>query len=490
MSKPPDETTEWLSANMPAYENILIHAIFRDPQHRADFLDRLGLKPADFRRVEDALVVGGLMHLQNTMRHIGHGEPPSPPSPAIMQTFVHLAAKEELCSEEEIGAAMKRVEELQNPTLKDQHHMVKPCLEAWIGTVRGKKLARELQMGKIADVRPFLDELGDVIASAREIVDPVGRREFDYDNPPATPESILMLGGYTICTPGNISNIHGPPKAAKSAAVGAVLSACLLEPGLDADTLGFTAGNPGGRAVIHVDTEQSAHDHDGLVRRAHSRAKRSTRAAWLHSYYLTGMEPTGCWDYLVRVVRKAAVDHDGVRLIVVDGIADFCSDPNDAKECFKLVQKLHRLALDYQCAILTVLHENPGSAAGKTRGHLGSQLDQKAETSLRLFKDEKTGTVCMWVERGRHCFMPKSSGMQFRWCDESKMQVSLCEDDECYIRPKPGKLDGADVGARSKQMRSSRLAGKTRGPSGHPMFHASRALTTLPWTSVKRKSLP
>ena len=38
----------------------------------------------------------------------------------------------------------------------------------------------------------------------------------------------------------------------------------------------------------------------------------------------------------------------------------------------------HQLAIEYDCVFMTVLHENPNSDFGKTRGHLGSQLSRKA----------------------------------------------------------------------------------------------------------------
>lgn len=439
VSKITEKMTEWLGANMQTYERHMLHAIFHDPQHRANLVGTPLLRPADFERVEYAIVVGGLITAQHIAQNLGR-EIAYPPTRESMQTFVHLAASEEYCCvDEDIDRAMQLVQELQDPSLKNEHHLVNPYFVAWFSTMRGKKAARQLQMKKIPDVASFLEQMVNDIAAASEITNPAGSREFDFDNPPEPPEPILTLGKHTICTPGNISNIQGPPKTAKSAVVGAIIAAILLESWHNADTLGFTAGDLGCGAVIHIDTEQSAHDHYSLIRRAYTRAKRTNKAHCLHSYCFTGMDPAACWDSLVSKTRKAAAQHNGVKMIIIDGIADFCSDPNDAKECFNLVRKLHKLALDHQCVILTVLHENPGSATGKTRGHLGSQLDRKAETSLRLLKDEKSGTVTMWAERARHCFMPKSSGWQFRWCDEAMMHVTLSEDDEAYARAKPDK---------------------------------------------------
>jgi len=89
-----------------------------------------------------------------------------------------------------------------------------------------------------------------------------------------------------------------------------------------------------------------------------------------------------------------------------------------------LVGDLHALAITYDCAIVTVLHENPGSTEGKMRGHLGSQLERKAETPLRLAKDAASGVTTIWSDRARHCHLPREEGACFAWSNEAGMHIS------------------------------------------------------------------
>jgi hypothetical protein len=72
---------------------------------------------------------------------------------------------------------------------------------------------------------------------------------------------------------------------------------------------------------------------------------------------------------------------------------------------------------------VTVLHENPGSETGKMRGHLGSQLERKAETPLRLAKDTN-GITTMWADKARHGHLPREQGLCFQWSDAAGMHVS------------------------------------------------------------------
>jgi hypothetical protein len=60
---------------------------------------------------------------------------------------------------------------------------------------------------------------------------------------------------------------------------------------------------------------------------------------------------------------------------------------------------------------------------GKTRGHLGSQLERKAESNLRLSKEGETITV--YAERARHAHVTKENGPRFQWSHEEGMHVSV-----------------------------------------------------------------
>jgi hypothetical protein len=124
------------------------------------------------------------------------------------------------------------------------------------------------------------------------------------------------------------------------------------------------------------------------------------------------------------LLEQAKEQHGGIFSILIDGIGDFLTDPNDPTLSFGLVDELQQLAIGNDCVVITVLHENPNSEYGKTRGHLGSQLSRKAETNLRLSKD-KDGITTIFSTDSRHCHIPREQGFYFHWCDESKMHVTF-----------------------------------------------------------------
>ncbi|MDP3851050.1 MAG: hypothetical protein Q8Q59_11140 [Luteolibacter sp.] len=253
----------------------------------------------------------------------------------------------------------------------------------------------------------------------------LAERAFNFALAPLPPYPILRLGDRTISTPGNLTGIQGPVKSGKTGVLEAMIAAAFNANRQGPDTLGFSAENIHGKAMIHIDTEQSRYDHDSLIRRAMRRARVATPPPWFYSYSLTDMTVAQRRDALEIVIEDTSARHGGVFLIIIDGVADLCASPNDEVEAYALVGRLHALAIHQDCAIVCVLHENPGSDNGKMRGHLGSQLERKAETPLRLAKDAASGVTTIWSDRARHCHLPREQGICFAWSDEARMHVSV-----------------------------------------------------------------
>jgi hypothetical protein len=260
-------------------------------------------------------------------------------------------------------------------------------------------------------------------------------RKFDFANQPPKPHPVLKLGDVTISTAGNLTVLQAGPKAGKTAVVGAILAAIFNGNRVGPDTLGFSSENPHGKALLHFDTEQSRYDHDALIRRSLERAQIDEPPAWFESYCLTDISIPLRRQVIKWAVDRAAYDnrrlpgrgtpnHGGIFAIIIDGVADLCIDPNDPEEAFGLVDELHAESIQRDCPTVSVIHENPGSESGKTRGHLGSQLERKAETPLRMVKDAGTGITTMWSDRARHGHIPKEAGTCFQWSDTVGMHVS------------------------------------------------------------------
>jgi hypothetical protein len=72
-------------------------------------------------------------------------------------------------------------------------------------------------------------------------------------------------------------------------------------------------------------------------------------------------------------------------MFILDGIADLVSDVNNIEESNAIVQDVMRWTQQLNCVAICVIHQNYGS--DKPTGHLGSALQKKAETMIKVERD-------------------------------------------------------------------------------------------------------
>ena len=248
-------------------------------------------------------------------------------------------------------------------------------------------------------------------------------RQFDFSTQVLEPVPRFLINGKAICTPGNLTNIIAQAKAGKTATIAAAIAAAICAgTGEEHDTLGITASDPGSKILLHFDTEQSIYDHHQLILRALRRAGAQAPPDWLRSYALAGFSAVELRRALVIKMKDAAAS-GGIFAVIIDGTADLVVDVNDSSECNSFVAELHGLAIEHDCPIINVVHENPGQNAGKMRGHLGSQLERKAESNLRLSKQDQVTVI--FSEKMRKAPILESDGPRFQWSDDAAMHVSV-----------------------------------------------------------------
>lgn len=246
-------------------------------------------------------------------------------------------------------------------------------------------------------------------------------RRFDIHARPPVVVPRFYVRGVPVSTPGNITAMSGPPKSAKTAANCAMMAAAITTEPDRVDCLGFNASNTEGKALIHFDTEQSIEDHFAIMERTTRRAGLVAPPPWLLSHCLTEFSISERRGLIFQALQNYGKEFGGVHSLILDGVADFVHDVNDAEEANGFVSELHAAAITHACAIVVVIHLNPSTE--KTRGHLGSQLERKAETNLRLEVDGSA--VVLWSDKNRKAPITKAHGPRFAWSDEHRMHVSV-----------------------------------------------------------------
>lgn len=245
-----------------------------------------------------------------------------------------------------------------------------------------------------------------------------------FAEPPPEPVTTFSLAGQSICTSGNLTVVSAQAKAGKTAVICAMIAAAItVDKG--ADCLGFQAAPATGKAILLYDTEQSPFDAWTQHARALKRAGRPAPPDNLYHYWLLDLSIAERRKSIFDSARRAAAE-DGVFAVFIDGVADLIEDVNDPVEANALVSELVRLAVEIDAPVIVVLHENPAAPGGngKTRGHLGSQIERKAESNLRVIKDAD-GTSTIFSDKCRRANIPQHSGPRFQWDDDAQMHVSL-----------------------------------------------------------------
>ena len=242
---------------------------------------------------------------------------------------------------------------------------------------------------------------------------------------PPKPKAIYSLNGKTLCTAGNIAQLQSQAKTGKTAAIGAMIAAALAPEKAGKDTFGFSTDLDRTGAVIVIDCEQSRYKAHAVTLTALKRAGLKEHPSRLRVYSLVEQSVHDRREMLAAELERANKEFGGIHSAFLDGIADFCFDPNDPAEAFALVLELMQLASKYQTIIVGVLHENPGTQTGKSRGHLGSHMERKAEANLILCKDADEITE-IYGPRCRECSISKGKGPRFRYDDAAGMHIA-CE---------------------------------------------------------------
>ena len=199
---------------------------------------------------------------------------------------------------------------------------------------------------------------------------------------PKTPA--LEINGIPVAHLGNIIGITGQQKSGKTAVNVALAAAAVT----GAEVLGLAVPDVKGLNVLYIDTEQAGHDTQNNIYNRICKLAGVTDAPNLYTYNLRGYS-------LGEMLPVTAAIFDQVKpaFVVIDGAADYVLSVNDDIGARNLISHFLQAAEAYNALIVLVLHDNHNTE--KSRGHLGSELDRKAEAVLITQKDNDTGTFTL-----------------------------------------------------------------------------------------------
>jgi len=237
---------------------------------------------------------------------------------------------------------------------------------------------------------PAGTDLNDV-AKALEVASPAKQSRFlemarqakiDPKKPLTLPPVVLSVIGSDgkegiIGSLGDFTLVIGKAKAKKTFLISLFL-ACMVVMRLIQDR--FKGNLPSNkRRAIFFDTEQSEY----YVQKVFHRVCK-----------MVGMIPKNFDAYCLRkytpeerlnIIKDTIYNTPDLGFVVIDGIRDLVTSINDEEQATKIASCILKWTSERDIHIMTVLHQNKGDL--NARGHLGTEMVNKAQTVLTVTRD-------------------------------------------------------------------------------------------------------
>lgn len=210
--------------------------------------------------------------------------------------------------------------------------------------------------------------------------------QLDIDKDIPAPPVAIYIGDSPACTFGNFSASIGKPKGKKTFNVSALVAAALT----NSTVLRYGGNMPSSQnRILYFDTEQSTYHAHRVFKRivrlsglSNCEVKRRIRFYALRRYSVE--DRIAMIDHLIKRTKR-------VGLVIIDGIRDLMLDINSPRESMQIVNYLMKWTEEYNLHIHTIIHQNKGDE--NARGHIGTEINNKSETVLKVEKDKRDESV-------------------------------------------------------------------------------------------------
>lgn len=235
-------------------------------------------------------------------------------------------------------------------------------------------------------------------STVTEIVLPeINPQDYIYsDTEPGNEVSCINIGGKLVGSLGNIVTITGKPKSRKTTFLQAMLAAFLSGKII----FNISCMLPDNGTMALIDTEQSKFDLYRGIQRIKKAAGIKKIPAYLKIYQNRPLQAAQNRQFLINLVQS----DESLKVIFIDGMLDFVADMNNIEESSSLLFMLQKICFEKNILIVTILHEN--KASNFTLGHIGSFLERKSQSLLRVEKNEYGSVLSSVYMRSDEDFSP------------------------------------------------------------------------------------
>lgn len=196
-----------------------------------------------------------------------------------------------------------------------------------------------------------------------------------------------------VIYPNTINVIQGKKGVHKSRLT-EVFCALMLCPDLSKKFLGMKRNAMSSSVVLYVDTERNINDQF-----PYAIQKIKLMSGFGKEYEPPNLDFISLIDVprqerfttLKEYIEKFREKYQAYNLFIVfDVVTDCVEDFNNVRESLKFVDLLNETINKYNVTFLCVIHENPASGNDKGRGHLGTELNNKASQVMQIGFEKDT----------------------------------------------------------------------------------------------------
>lgn len=212
----------------------------------------------------------------------------------------------------------------------------------------------------------------------------------DYKQPPVCIEIIDSSGPCRFGTLGNFSAIIGKAKSRKTFFLSLIMGAVFNN-----NVTGLRLTLPENqKRILYFDTEQSNFDVSRVVKRILTIGEKVNP----ETFEVYGLR-TLTTQQRAMIIEAKIYDTPDAGIVVIDGIRDLINDINSPEEATAITSKLLKWTEERNIHIITILHQNKGD--GHARGHVGSEIVNKAESVISVEKEGELSIVRPEFTRGK-----------------------------------------------------------------------------------------
>lgn len=196
---------------------------------------------------------------------------------------------------------------------------------------------------------------------------------------PSEPPPFIKIGETSIAIAGNHTLLVGKKKSRKTLFIVWLVSE-------------FLKNHPKAHnQVLLFDTEQGKSHVFKLRKKIEKICGKQ-----VPTFYLRGLTHV---DRITFITETIKMWPEKPKIVIIDGIRDLMADINDSDESNNLIYWLEKGTIDHDIAVINVLHLNKTDR--NPRGHIGTELTNKALATIELELDEKSGHTIVKCESSR-----------------------------------------------------------------------------------------